>query len=217
MYENKIPQCTAERELRNRGLCIVKRTSAFKTHTPNVKVSRHVYWEEDRQMTRTVYETPKGTLSTLTEAAGFTSWRHELLFKTPDDYRAILFLLQDEVYEPSYEEFVRTQDDFGDDATFRVGFGLEPLQALISGSIMNTQTFGIEWMDHRDDVLRLYDAIVENRRKVYPIVAQSPSIYDIPSPPPSQNPYHSSLWKKSLTSSCRDPHDFLNIYHSPRA
>ena len=177
MYENKIPQCTMERELRNRGMCIVNRTSVFKTHLPNVKVSRHVYWEGDRQMTRTVHETPDGTLSTLTEAAEFTSWRHELLFKKPEDYRAILFLIQDEVYEPVYEEFVRAQDDFGDDAIFRAGFGLEPLQALISGNIMNTQTFSIEWMDHRDEMLKLYDAIVENRRKVYPIVAQSPALH----------------------------------------
>jgi hypothetical protein len=177
IYESKIPQCAVERELRNQGMCIVNRRSVFKTHLPNVKVSQHTYTEGERQMTRTVYETPKGTLSTLTEAAGFTSWRHELLFKKPEDYRAILFLLQDEVYEPAYEEFMRAQDDFGEDIICRAGFGLEPLQALISGNIMNTQTFSIEWMDHRDDVLTLYDAIVDNRRRIYPLAAQSPALH----------------------------------------
>ena len=59
MYECKIPQCSAERALRNRGLCIVKRdVPVFKTHRPNVRVSQHVFWEEERQMTRTLYETP---------------------------------------------------------------------------------------------------------------------------------------------------------------
>ena len=73
MYECMVPQCTAEREMRNRGLCIVKRDVAvFKTHHPNVRVTEHTYWEGDRKMTRTMYETPKGELSTLSEAAGFT-------------------------------------------------------------------------------------------------------------------------------------------------
>ena len=97
------------------------------------------------------------------------------MLKTPDDYEAILFLLQDEVYEPNYEEFVQAQDAFGEDGILRAQIGLEPLQALISSIIMDMQTFCIEWMDHRDEILRLYDAIVENRRRIYPLVAQSPA------------------------------------------
>ena len=60
------------------------------------------------------------------------------------------------------------------DAIFRSGFGLEPLQTLISGTMMDMQVFCLEWMDHRDELLKLYAAIVEQRRKLYPIVAQSP-------------------------------------------
>jgi len=178
MYECMIPQCAAERQMRNRGLCIVKRdVPVFKTHRPNVKVSRHVYWEKDLEMTRTVYETSQGTLTTLSQAAGFTSWHHERMFKTPDDYRALLFLIQDEVYEPCYADFARAQEDFGPDAIFRAGFGLEPLQSFISGMMMDMHTFCIEWMDRRDEILKLYAAIVENRRTIYPIVAQSPVLH----------------------------------------
>ena len=176
MYESKIPQCAAERALRNRGLCIVKRDVAtFKTHRPNVRVTQQVYWEGERQFTRTVYETPHGTLSTLGEEAGFTTWYHERMFKSPDDYRALLFLIQDEVYEPCYDLFAQAQAAFGEDAIFRAGFGLEPLQALISGTMMDTQAFCLEWMDRRDEILKLYAALVEKRRQVYPIVAQSPA------------------------------------------
>jgi len=177
IYEYKIPQCVAEREMRNRGLCIVNRVGVFKTHTPNVKEIRHIYREGEREMTRTVYETPKGTLSTLSEAADFTSWRHELLFKSPEDYKAILFMIKDEVYEPIYDEVARAQADFGEDAIFRTGFGLEPLQTLISGNIMKMETFCTEWMDRRDEILKLYEAVVANRRKIYPLVAQSPLLH----------------------------------------
>lgn len=178
MYESKIPQCTAEREMRNRGLCIVKRdASVFRTHRPNVRVSQQTFDEKGRRMVRTVYETPAGTLSTLNEPAGFTSWHHEKMFKTPEDYKTLLFLIRDEAYEPCYEVFARAQEGFGEDAIFRAGFGLEPLQALISGGMIDMQTFCTEWMDRRDEILRLYDALVENRRKIYPIVAASPALH----------------------------------------
>lgn len=177
MYENMIPQCTAERQMRNRGLCIVNRVSVFNTHRPNVKVTEHTYWKNSKRLTRIQYETPKGTLSTLSESAGFTSWSHEKMFKTPTDYKALLFLIQDEVYEPTYAAIAKSMDAAGDDFIFRGGFGLEPLQTLISGSFMGMETFCMEWMDNRDEILKLYDALVEKRREVYPIVAKSPVLH----------------------------------------
>ncbi|MFH1006866.1 MAG: hypothetical protein V1800_05095 [Candidatus Latescibacterota bacterium] len=128
-------------------------------------------------MTRRVYETPQGTLSTLDEAADFTSWSHEKLFKATSDYKALLYLIQDEVYEPTYAPVVKAMEAAGDDLIFRSGFGLEPLQTLISGSYMDTQTFCVEWMDNRDEIIKLYDALVEKRRQVYPIVAESPVLH----------------------------------------
>lgn len=175
VYECMIAQCVAEREVRNRGACIVqRRVPVFKTHRPNVKVTQHVYYEGERRFTRTYYETPVGTVSQLDEAAGFTSWHHEKMFKTPDDYKTLLFMIQDERYEPDYEAFAQAERDFGDDAIFRSSFGLEPLQTLISGNMMAMQDFCVQWMDNRDEILKLYDAIVAKRREVYKIVAESP-------------------------------------------
>ncbi len=178
IYEYKLPQCADERALRNRGMCIVNRNvAAVKTHRPNVKVSQHVTFEGGRQFTRTVHETPVGTLSTLSETAGFTSWVHEKMFKSPDDYKALLFLLSDEVHEPNYEEFAKAQAWMGDDVILRAGFGLEPLQALISGNLMGMEDFCLQWMDNRDEVLKLYAAIVESRRRLYPLIAKSPATH----------------------------------------
>jgi len=175
IYEAKIPQCRAERDMRNWGLCIVQRIPVFKAHTPNVRTKNETWVEDGKKLTRTCYETPFGTLSSLQEAAGFTSWTHEKLFKGPDDYRALLFLLQDEVYEPCYEAFSAAEKARGGDAVFRAGFGLEPLQNLISGGYMDMQDFCMEWMDRRDEILKLYEVIVDNRRKIYPLVAASPA------------------------------------------
>jgi hypothetical protein len=175
IYESKIPQCSAERAMRNQGLCIVKRdVPVFKTHRPNVKVTQFTEWDGERKLTRTLYETPIGSVSTLGEDVGFTTWWHEKMFKGVDDYKVLLFYIQDEVYEPTYESFAQAERDFGEDAIFRSSFGLEPLQMMISSTLMDMQTFCVEWMDHRDEILKLYDAFVANRRKIYPIVAKSP-------------------------------------------
>ncbi|MCX5642832.1 MAG: hypothetical protein NTY10_06370 [Candidatus Omnitrophica bacterium] len=176
VYECMVPQCAAERELRNRGLCIVKRdVPVFKTIQPNVKITQNIYREGERQFVRTYYETPAGTLTTLSEPVGFTAWQHEKMFKRPEDYKAILSFFRDEQYQATYESFAAAEKSFGPDAIFRAGFGLEPLQTLISGGVMDTQTFCLEWMDNRDEILKIYDALVANRRRIYPLVANSPA------------------------------------------
>jgi len=175
MYESKIPQCEAERRMRGRGLCILYRTHAFLTHQPNVKVTQHIYHENGKKLIRTFFETPVGQVSTLTEPAGFTSWTHEKMFKRPEDYKVLLFMIQDERYEPDYGPLARMQQAFGGDGLVRAGIGLEPLQTLISGSMIGMQDFCVQWMDNRDEILRLYHALVEQHRKIYPLVAQSPA------------------------------------------
>lgn len=175
LYEAFVQPCLAEREMRNRGMCIVHRLPVFKTHRPNVRTTARSWWEGERKLTRTEHETPHGTLSTLVEEAGFTNWRHELLLKRPEDYAAIRFFLADEVYAPDYAPYAQAEQDFDGDAICRANFGLEPLQELISGGVMTMERFCEEWMEHRDEVLSLYAILVGNRRKIYPLVAASPA------------------------------------------
>ena len=175
MYENKIPQCAVERQLRSRGMCIVKRdVPVFRAHRPNVKTTQQIYWQDDHRFVRTIHETPVGTLAHLDEPVVGTTWHHEKMFKSPDDYKALRFLLRDEQFEPCYDSFALAEARFGGDGIFRATVGLEPLQMLMGGGVMDMQEFCLQWMDHRDEVLKLYDILVDNRRKVYPLIAQSP-------------------------------------------
>ena len=176
MYETMIPQCTAEREVRNDGLCIVKRDiPVFDVVQPNVKTVRESYVDNGQSYTRTQYETPVGTVDTLASHAGFTKWYHETMFKSPEDYATIRFILKDEQYVPQYDRFRKAADAFGPDAVFRASFGREPLQTILSAPYMDTQQFCIEWMDNRDEILAIYEILVEKRRNLYRIVAESPA------------------------------------------
>jgi len=175
VYKGMIPQGEAERRLRNRGLCIVEGAGVFRTHRPNVKVTSETFREGQDEFTRTFFKTPAGVLTTLRKAAGFTSWVREKMFKTPDDYKAILSLIEDERYEPTYDHFARVKAEWGGDAILRAGIGIEPMQQLISTDVMAMEDWCREWMDNRDEVLKLYEAVVRNRRRIYPIVAAGPA------------------------------------------
>lgn len=173
-YENMVPRCTDERVLRNRGLCIVKRIPSYTILHPNVKTKTFGFTDEKgRDVTRTVYTTPYGDLHKLTQAGNNTTWTHEYLFKTPDDYSRLLFYIKDSVIKPNYEYIINEVSKHGEDFVFRDQIVLEPLQVLIS-EYMGAETFCYEWMDNQDEILKLYDALVELARKVYAVVADGP-------------------------------------------
>jgi hypothetical protein len=174
VYECMIPQCTVERQLRDRGLCIVYRMQSYNITHPNVNVKSYHYTDDrGRNMIKTIYSTPVGELSTLTEPASFTSWTYEYMFKTPDDYKALLFMINDSIVKPAYEDAALKSERLGEDFIVRDQLPSEPLQILIS-HYMGTEGFCMEWMDNRDEILKLYDALVCIARKTYPLVADGP-------------------------------------------
>jgi len=177
MYECMIPQTRMEREMRNRGMCIVDRRRVFKTYRPNVKVTEERFRDGGRDLLRTLFETPVGTVSLLVEPAGFTTWVHQRMFQDPSDYKVLEFMIRDQVYREDYAAFAAAQETSEGDTILRTSFGLEPLQELISGRMIGMETFCLEWMERRDEILNLYHALVEKRREIYPLVAESPALH----------------------------------------
>lgn len=135
IYEYKLPQCAVERQLRNDGLCIMnRRYVGYTSVTPNCKSESCTYTDEKtgKTLVRTVTRTPAGTFSTLTEPAGFTTWRHELPFKGPDDYPALIYEANDTQFIADYDAVIRAREWLGEDVYLRGAMpGYSPLQALI--------------------------------------------------------------------------------------
>ncbi len=177
IYESKIPQCTVERQLRNDGLCIVNRHyPVVKTSSPNVVYESFSYFEGDVRYTREVVKTPAGELYSIHKPAGFTTWCTSHIFKTPEDYKKLLFMVQDLQFEPSYENFLKADKMFGEDIILRAGIGSTPLhQVMITW--MGIETFAVEWAERRDEIEKLCTALTENLRKIFPIVAKSPALH----------------------------------------
>ena len=174
VFDNKLPMCTDERTLRNRGLCVASRVYSYTVHYPNVKKTMLYYTDtNDKNLVKTVFETPVGTLSKVEEPTGVNSWQYEHLFKSEDDYAALLFLVQDTVFKPEYARSAQIKAELGEDFVVRDGIPIEPIQIIIS-SYMGVERFCYEWMDNRDMVITLAKAILDVNRKACEIVANGP-------------------------------------------
>lgn len=177
IYENKLPQCTIERILRNNGLCIVKRTSVYDVVYPNVLFKTITYTENGISYTKTIINTPYGELERTrrwtSETEDFTSWEVSHLFKGPDDYKKIMFMIKDAKYSPAYERFIELEKECGNDVFLRGNIAPTPLHQIMI-DFMGIEKFSEEWAERRDEIENLYRAMVEKLREIYPILAESP-------------------------------------------
>jgi hypothetical protein len=133
------------------------------------------YVENGKYLKRIEYATPVGSVHSIVEPAGFTSWTHKREFSGPQDYKVLLFMINDIHYHPSYDTYISAQNADGGDSIFRGNLGLEPMQMMIS-QYMDIETFCMEWFERQDEILKLYSAIADKRRELYPICADSPCL-----------------------------------------
>ena len=177
-YEHLVPRSEAERRLRNDGLCLIaSEPSVYRPIHKSVTVERVTALMDGVPHTRTDIRTPAGDLRSVERLGidGESSWYAERLFKGPDDYRAIECLVRDREFEPNYEAFEAAQLALGGDGFLLAEVGYSPLQEIMY-TLMGLEAFAVEWAERRDDVLGLYEALSENRRRIYPLVANSPAL-----------------------------------------
>jgi len=174
IYASKPPSVEALPVLKARGMGLVQRVGVYNLHFPHCSTTTARYEENGKQLVRTEIRTPHGNLYTVREPSGFTTWTHKYLFTDENDYQALAFYLNDAVVIPSYDHANQLLRELDDNTIVRASFGLEPMQHLISGGVFGTMNFCLQWMDHRDEVLKLYEIMVAKRRLAYPIVARSP-------------------------------------------
>lgn len=165
---------TVERELRNNGLCIVMRQpQPFVGGYKETRVRTVQYAEKEGLCVRSIYETPKGELSTLTRQTAATTWTEEFLFKGPEDYKKILALIEDNVIEDNLDAWFAASQSMGEDVFLRPTCGLEPMQSICRSNVMDLETFAMEWLMNRDEIIKLHDAFARVQREIYPLVAKT--------------------------------------------
>jgi len=175
----RIPKCEMGETLRKEGMCILDSAGVYKSVSPNVKSESETYEKDGVIYQRNIIKTPKGEVSSLTKRIPSprtegTSWRVEMMFKSPKDYDVIEFMMRDRRYSPNYESFLKAQEQSSDQAFFKTGAPGSPMHTIMY-SIMGIETFSIEWAERRERVIALHDAMAENEREIFPIIAKSPA------------------------------------------
>ncbi len=177
----RIPQCEMERVLRDAGMCIIDGAGVHKTVSPGVVTEEITTSKNGLMCTETIIKTPEGTLSTKQERqpglekTESTSWTSEKLFKGPQDYDALEFMIRDRQFLPDYETFTKRQRQIGGDAFFKTGGPGAPIHEIIH-IFMGIETFSIEWAERKERILRLCDAMNESNRKLLSVIADSPAL-----------------------------------------
>jgi hypothetical protein len=176
IYANKLPRCQVEHDLRNAGICILERSpGVVKSVSPNVRSTTIHSSETGAHTIKTIYETPGGIVETVDQPAPGTVWKLKRPFNGPEDYKPVISMIRDRIWTENYAEFIAARDRYGDGTFLRAGLGYSPLQEIIY-MLMGVERFSIEWSERRDDLLEMYDALTEERRQVYPLIADSPAV-----------------------------------------
>jgi len=121
-FEELIPCGFFERELRNMGMGFVLLSSPLQLFSSNVSFTT----QSSAKGTRTTYHTPKGdiyfTFYNNTKRIASPGWevKSDFFIKNNKDYEALIFMIQDTLFEADIEEFTERDYELGEDGISHV-------------------------------------------------------------------------------------------------
>jgi hypothetical protein len=173
-YDNLVPRGFFARQMRNRGMGLLKRVDEIWTYTPGVR--QEISTEIDE--TRITYHTPAGSVSTQWKGhVGRIDDRGEVqvawLIKSAQDFDPVLHMVRHTEFKPDYTQLSNTARDLGQDGLVR-GTGPWPPYDTLS------EYFGlVNWAyfqkDHPDRMEDLHQALCDHEERRFPLILDSPS------------------------------------------
>ncbi len=172
-YDHIFPPGFDPAPLQSEGMAICARRMVYRKHFPHVKITKT---EEGKGRIRTVYATPVGTVSAVhqTAALALTPIKHPI--ETRNDYRAAIFIAKDARYEPDFDRFLAERVKLGVAGKVIAETCYEPLLD-VEVNWLGQERFCYELADNADAVMELHDALAENHKLMYDVVASSPADY----------------------------------------
>ena len=175
VWNNKLPGGEGDRALLDAGVCVVVKSSVYDVEYAGVEVEQEEWLGEDgHRRARTTYRTPCGDLQEVHALRPGTRWRLQPLWRGPQDYDALIALAASETFVPRYERFLEDDARYGDSGVARPATEATPLREMIY-HLLGVEAFALEWYDHRDHLLALYQALLASRRRRLPLLAASPA------------------------------------------
>jgi hypothetical protein len=162
IYERLIPRGDFEREMRNRGMGLYAKHPLYWQETPNV--TTEIERQKDTHLT--IYHTPEGSIST-GRKAGKIKW----MIENPDDYKPLIFMIEDTIIHVDYSVYSNVARDLGSDGIVN-GIGIEPPIREAAGYMENPER---ERRERPGEFSKLLEALEKRMEKIMPIVSESPA------------------------------------------
>ena len=190
IFENLLPRGHAERRFRDLGLGLWAVEPVYRMENPKVKIREARYFDtwysrESFIFGRSVsggivsrtYHTPAGEVSSRSRVGlGYegSEWCMEYMIKDLADYDAVKYLVEETVYIPSHETFLKRDRIIGDDGIVLAYVPKSPLQLMLH-VFMGHKRFALDYYRHRREFEDLMRVIWRKETEIYRIVADSPA------------------------------------------
>jgi hypothetical protein len=179
IWNNKLPGGAIDQALLDAGACIIFKSSLYDVELEGIPTETEDWVGEDGHLRRrTIYHTPCGELQKVDILHPDTVWSIERLFRSPKDYDALIALADSQRFIPRYDRFRQDDAYYGASGMARPATEGTPMLEIIY-RLLGVETFALEWFDHRDHLVALYDALLAARRRRLPLLAASPAQYFI--------------------------------------
>jgi hypothetical protein len=170
-----IPRGDFEREMRNRGMGMLLKSTVVWSEMPDVSVE----YRQEGDTLVTLYHTPEGTVSTrdrihLGRISQAGDVRLEWLIKGPEDYDPTIFMIENTVFHPGYNTFLNDVRDMGTDGIVRAHGHLWPPYDYAE-KFIGLVNWVMHQQDYPDRFWELVAALDRQAERLVPLLADSPA------------------------------------------
>lgn len=124
-----------------------------------------------------VYETPIGTLKETYEGRNSSPWMMfpvEYKIKTLEDLKLYRYIVEAQQYQPTYDRFIRTSQEIGDDGLATTPAPISPFQMLLEVEL-GVEQFHYFLADYPEEMEELMELMHAKNLEACGIIAESPA------------------------------------------
>lgn len=161
-----------------RGLVPTYWAATVTKSTKGVEKVTDTYEEDGHTVRRTTIKTPVGEIHTTlhAERQSLTGWTKKHWLVTAEDYRVRTWIVKNAEIRPDPDAYHRLKEATAPWGLVLPAIGRTPLQSiLVDGA--GLEQFAYHLFELEEKVLELYDALLENFRKIVEITAEGPGRY----------------------------------------
>ncbi len=170
-----IPNGNLGREIIDKGWGLGASHPAYTLEYRDIGIDEEIFIHNGEKYVKTTYHTCEGDLIKLSRVyhhGGMVDIEH--IFKQDKDYKALLALIESIRYKPEYQGFTNLKNKVGEDGYVWVWLGYDPMHEIMV-KMMGVERFSYEWVDNKEEILKLYGSLCKKHEDMYVIAAESPA------------------------------------------